>query len=85
MTGRVIQISKTHIVYWFYDEDRDNTETDKFFRQHKISKVPTILVFKGGKVVSRYAGIHDVDTVLRGVKTKKSQKDVQYPNWMKLW
>ncbi len=83
MSGRVLEMGKTHIVYKFYE--RNNAETDEFFRTYNIKDVPVILVFNNGKVVRRLEGDWEIWQVLRGVKTRAEQSSNWYPSWLKLW
>ncbi len=86
MSGRVLEMEKTHIVYKFYEGDRAaNVEDDKFFLSNKIIYVPVIVVFNQGKEVKRYTGIESIEKILVGVKTKKVQRGSWYPDWLKLW
>lgn len=87
MTSRVLEIEKKgFITYKFYEGDRSTKpEDDKFFRANKITSVPTVVVFRNGKELRRHTGITDIEKIVKGVKTKKDQKEGWYPDWLRLW
>lgn len=85
MTGRVMDMEADYIVYKFYAEDRaTNRDTDDFFTFNRIGKPPVILVFNNGKLVQRHEGIVEASMILKGVKTRKEQEHIPYPD-VRLW
>lgn len=57
--------------YIVYVVDFDKTE--EWCRQHKITHVPTTIVFDGGKEVKRFVGVTSIDLIKDGLKNKAEQ------------
>lgn len=57
--------------YIVYVVDFDKTE--EWCREHKITHVPTTIVFDGGKEVKRFVGVTSIDLIKDGLKNKAEQ------------
>jgi len=88
MAPRVEAMAKTHIVYKFLMESKDEP-TKAFIKALQVQGVPVIRVFKNGTPIERrFPGIQEIKVVLKGVKTRKSQENSDgwnWPDWLKLW
>jgi thioredoxin 1 len=61
--------------YIVYVVDFDKTE--EWARDHKITHVPTTIVFDDGKEVRRFVGVTSIDLIKDGLKTKADQQKAE--------
>jgi thioredoxin 1 len=63
--------------YIVYVVDYDKAE--EWCREHRITHVPTTIVFDGGKEVKRLVGVTSIEQIKDGLKKKADQPDVVEP------